>query len=80
MWTKHWTMRKVVGREMRQEIDKRIAECTGGAVSGEPGYLAAYSSALTDVVDGLSEEKMQEFSNQAEEWNSKGPPRAVQIK
>jgi hypothetical protein len=79
-WTTNWTLRKVVGREMRKEVDKRIAECTRGAACGKPEYLAAYSSALTEIVDGLSEQKREEFRSLAEEWNSQGPPRAVQIK
>ena len=54
-----------------------IAEKTD-ARSGHKDWLPYYPAALTEVLEGLSEEELQEAEETLEKWNAEGPPIEVQ--
>jgi hypothetical protein len=66
-----WTVRHVLREKMRQEIDKRTAEMSGEA-AGTPGYIKCYGKAWSELVAGLSSEKLSEYAALAESWNKQG--------
>jgi hypothetical protein len=75
LFTKKWTVRRVVEQRMRREINEKIDE-----VPGCRSYLAKYCAACTEVCDGLSDERRVDFERLAEEWNATKPPSDVQMR
>jgi len=47
---------------------------------GTKEYLCAHPSAVSQVIDYLSDEKKVEYMKLAREWNAKPPPKEVQLK
>jgi hypothetical protein len=75
LFTKKWSVRRVVEQKMRPEIEEKIGE-----VAGCRSYLAKYCAACTEVCDGLSDERRDHFKRLAEEWNATKPPLDVQMR
>lgn len=59
----------------------KIHELVAKATKAEPGHkdwLPHYPAALTQVLEGLTEEEREEAEKTLEEWNEDGVPREVQ--
>jgi hypothetical protein len=74
-WKKKWTMRKVVQRKEADEINRVIGEKPGSHC-----YMGKYAGAVTEVINGLSEETKAKYMELAKTWNKSVPPREVQIR
>ena len=67
-----WTVRKVVKEQMAAELNALVLQKDSSALPGTKGYMRHVQECLTVLVQGLSEDKEQEFTALANEWNSAG--------
>jgi hypothetical protein len=65
----------VVKFQKQAEINSKIS-----APGGSQEYLRNYNSAVTEVVNELTEEDRKDNLALAVEWNKARPPRDVQLK
>jgi hypothetical protein len=64
-------VRLVLREKMRKEIDERTAQMSG-ELPGTPGYIKCYGKAWSELVAGLSSEKLSEYAALAQSWNKQG--------
>jgi hypothetical protein len=67
-----WTVRKVVREKMSDEVDALVLEQDPGAKRGSKDYLTLVQDCITTVIEGLSKEKLKEFSDLADLRNAEG--------
>lgn len=48
--------------------------------SGEKGFIGKYQSAVTAVIESMSESKTAKLEETAERWNKEGAPAEVKLK
>jgi hypothetical protein len=71
------TLRTVIAAEYKETINGIIAEKTDAA-PGDPEWIKHYPSAVTAILDGLTDKEMEDVTNKMEEWNATGPTREEQ--
>lgn len=69
-----WTTRSVIEHQHKKEI---LAQT--GARPGGQDMIKNYQGAVKAVMDGLSEEQLEEARKTAVEWSNKAPPADVQV-
>jgi hypothetical protein len=67
-----WTVRKVVKEQMSDEVDALVLEKDPRATRGSKNYLTLVQDCLTEVIEGLSKEKVKEFADLADLRNTVG--------
>jgi hypothetical protein len=67
-----WNLRKVVQKLMKDDITALHESRAANLAPGSKERLALYPACWTEVVDGLSKEKKQEFEALADKWNRDG--------
>jgi hypothetical protein len=67
-----WTVHKVVKEQMSDEVDALVLEKDPRAIRGSKDYLTLVQDCLTEVIKGLSKEKVKEFADLADLWNAVG--------
>jgi hypothetical protein len=72
-FAKRWTLRKVVKYERKEDINNKIS-----AEKGSKEYLRQYNSAVTSVVNSLTEEETDNYLALAEKWTEARPPQELQ--
>ncbi|KAF9230858.1 hypothetical protein BU15DRAFT_83097 [Melanogaster broomeanus] len=76
---KTYTARDVIKVQKKEEIQNLI-EVERGAKPGEREMIASYQWGVNQVMNGLTEEEVQEAERQAEEWRKAKPPPEVQAR
>jgi hypothetical protein len=74
---KSFTIRDVVKVTHKEKIYAAISEETD-APPGQPEWLRHYPTALTAIIDGLTEAELENVEDTAQEWTSNEVPREVQ--
>ncbi|KIJ59534.1 hypothetical protein HYDPIDRAFT_33139 [Hydnomerulius pinastri MD-312] len=62
-----------------EDIKKEAAKLTSIA-PGMPGYVSFHRKAASTLTSQVTAEEMEEYQSLAEEWNTKGVPKDVQMK
>ena len=73
---RQWNARRVVAHNRKDELQDWIRKYTD-AVPGEDGFIAVYQRALSDYMEQLPADELDELEVQAERWNNSGPPMEV---
>ncbi|KAF9230415.1 hypothetical protein BU15DRAFT_83657 [Melanogaster broomeanus] len=76
---KTYTARDVIKVQKKEEIQNLI-EVERKAKPGEREMIASYQWGVNQVMNGLTEEEVQEAERQAEEWRKAKPPPEVQAR
>jgi hypothetical protein len=69
-------MHNVVKRNFQKELSEMTTERTGEP-AGSNKWLAGYTTTVVEFMKKFSEEELDEFTRQAEQWNEDGPPDQV---
>ena len=70
-----YKLRDVVKKLYRWRIEDKIPY-----KSTEPEYLGRYQKAVSDVLDDMTEEELEEAETLLEQWNKEGGPSDLQLK
>lgn len=73
-------LRRVVGKLKAAEIDDIISDKHPGVRKGDKTYPGIYQQALTELMEGMSDEERAEMEGKLKEWQEEGPPVDVRIK
>jgi hypothetical protein len=73
-----WTLRKVVKKEMLEEINEVILNKDPLAHPGSVKYLKHLQDSITEVMNGLSKEQVVKFEALVAAWNADGVEPDVQ--
>jgi hypothetical protein len=74
----HWTLRKVVQHNMKDDINSLIAARHDGAQPGSQDYIKNYQGICSEVMEALTPAQKAEYERQVEEWNTTGPDPTTQ--
>jgi len=74
---KKWTLKRVVGFMRKAEVEEICRRITDSA-PGTTKYLGGYQKALSEVLEGLTEEEEAEYRAMAKTWTKKSPPLEIQ--
>jgi hypothetical protein len=77
--SKRFTTRDVVKHEFKDKIDEVIKKDPKYDGSHKT-WLSLYPKAVTDVINGLTDDQEADIQEMAEEWNDRHPPIGVQAK
>jgi hypothetical protein len=75
-----WTLRKVVMKEMSEDVNAAILRKNSTAHPGTRQYLRHLQDCITQVVGCLNKEKRKEFEGLAAAWNAAGVDADLQAK
>jgi hypothetical protein len=78
-YKKVWKLRTVVAHMEKTKVEA-LARQLSGAAPGDPKYLGQYPKALSEVIEGLSEEKEEEYRDLADLWNRVGASESAKQK
>ena len=68
----------IIAENHRHRVHAETKRLAGDATPGSQAFLGHYQSALSNIVNSLSEKEVEEAKETAKEWNSRGPPAEVQ--
>jgi hypothetical protein len=75
-----WTARKVIKEKMSDELNALVLDVDSEAQPGSKGYLKHVQACLTKLIEGMSEEKVKEFEEEAAVRNSEGVDASLRAK
>lgn len=72
--------RRIVGKLHADRVDATIKANSPDLETGDKSYPGLYQRALTEVMQGLTDEEMEEVEKTKEEWQESGPPIDMRLK
>ena len=72
--------RRIVGKLHADRVDATIKAKSPDLEVGDKSYPGLYQRALTEVMQGLTDEEMEEVEKTKEEWQESGPPIDMRLK
>jgi hypothetical protein len=72
-------LRRVVGKLKADLIQDLMAENRPDIQKGDKKYPGAFQLAVTDFMDGMSEEDLAEMKVKQAEWQANGPPMKIRL-
>lgn len=78
-WIQPWTLNQVYGHKNAESIKSTIWE-RYSLKPGDKQYLGKLSKVCKERIGSLSEEAVEEYKKELEQWNDRKPPTDVQRK
>ncbi|KAG1894986.1 uncharacterized protein F5891DRAFT_984571 [Suillus fuscotomentosus] len=72
-----WTVQEIIKQERKAEVKSIIEEQTG-VKPGEKGMMKHYQRIVTEIMQGLTSDELQEAEATALAWSQEGPPADIQ--
>jgi hypothetical protein len=74
------SLRRVVGKMRADLLHGMVMEKSTGVKKGDKDYPGLFQKLLTEYMNGMDNEEMEEMEQMRMEWQAKGPPMDVRLK